>query len=378
MATETDFLEGILTPRMPLKLESLLGRGSAGEVWKARSPLGLVAVKCLDLEASSEELQQASQEASLLRRIRHPNIVRFLDLVVEGGQLRMVMQLMEGDLGQAITRRRERGRGGFGEEQLWRWLGRLASALRFLHQVKILHRDVKPANIFLSKTQDAVLGDFSIAKVLGEDLAATQIGTPGYLAPEIWLGQPYGPKSDVFSLGCSIFEAAELRRAFTAIAAEACRPCPRFAKSATGVRRLVREMLEKTPQRRPGASEVLARAKISARCYGGRSSASPRKNARPHVVPPLSPARRPRNPDVKVVDAPSLTSLGGWGAICPWRDRVEVSAFYGLGEEQEVIDTLVFSSSEEEVEEDLPTLEIQPSTETLLKEVLLNEPGVLD
>lgn len=76
MATETDFLEGILTPRMPLKLESLLGRGSAGEVWKARSPLGLVAVKCLDLEASSEELQQASQEASLLRRIRHPNIVR--------------------------------------------------------------------------------------------------------------------------------------------------------------------------------------------------------------------------------------------------------------------------------------------------------------
>eukprot|EP00913_Durusdinium_trenchii_P031143 g29161.t2 len=63
-------------------------------------------------------------------------------------------------------------------------------------------------NIFLSKTQDAVLGDFSIAKVLGEDLAATQIGTPGYLAPEIWLGQPYGPKSDVFSLGCSIFEAA--------------------------------------------------------------------------------------------------------------------------------------------------------------------------
>lgn len=125
---------------------------------------------------------------------------------------------------------------------------------------------MKPANIFLSKSSDAILGDFSIAKVLSGALAATQIGTPGYLAPEVWLGHRYGPRSDVFSLGCSIFEAAELQRAFSAMAAEVCRPCPLRRSAAAlsdALRNLLRRMLEKTPRKRPGALEVLARVKAA-------------------------------------------------------------------------------------------------------------------
>lgn len=364
------------SPRLPLKLECLLGRGAAGEVWKARSPFGFVAVKCIDL-ARSKDSELATQEAWLLQRIRHPHIVRFLDLVVDKGQLRIVMQLMEGDLAQAITRRREMSLDGFPEDQLWRWLRHLSSALAFLHRVKILHRDVKPANIFLSKSSDAILGDFSIAKVLSGALAATQIGTPGYLAPEVWLGHRYGPKSDVFSLGCSIFEAVELQRAFSAMAAEVCRPCPLRRSAAAlsdALRNLLRRMLEKTPQKRPGASEVLARAKAAR--SSSQDTSRPSQASHQGVTPRVA-ARSPtfsRSPggskQMHAKKAPQdSTSARGWGNICPWKDRVEVSSFYGLqGEEEQeedgdtlsLIDTLVFSSSEEETQ-DLPLMEIPPS-----------------
>lgn len=113
MPLESRAVEG--SPRLPLKLECLLGRGAAGEVWKARSPFGFVAVKCIDLAQRSKDSELATQEAWLLQRIRHPHIVRFLDLVVDKGQMRIVMQLMEGDLAQAITRRREMSLDGFPE-----------------------------------------------------------------------------------------------------------------------------------------------------------------------------------------------------------------------------------------------------------------------
>lgn len=375
MPLESRAVEG--SPRFPLKLECLLGRGAAGEVWKARSPFGFVAVKCIDLAQRSKDSELATQEAWLLQRIRHPHIVRFLDLVVDKGQMRIVMQLMEGDLAQAITRRREMSLDGFPEDQLWRWLRHLSSALAFLHRVKILHRDVKPANIFLSKSSDAILGDFSIAKVLSGALAATQIGTPGYLAPEVWLGHRYGPRSDVFSLGCSIFEAAELQRAFSAMAAEVCWPCPlrRSAAALSDVlRNLLRRMLEKTPRKRPGALEVLARVKAarSSSQDASRPSQASRQGLTPRDgnVAARSPSfgRSPggfkQRHEKKA--AQDSTSARGWGNICPWKDRVEVSSFYGLqGEEEQeedgdtlsLIDTLVFSSSEEETQ-DLPLMEI--------------------
>ncbi|CAJ1402881.1 unnamed protein product, partial [Effrenium voratum] len=263
---------------------------------------GPVAVKCIDLEAMTpQERRMAEQEAQLLRRIRHPHIVRFLDLVLSGDRMHLVMELMEGDLQQAIQTRREPPLRRFAEAVLWKWLAQLSGALAFLHQAQIIHRDVKPANVFLSK-ESVVLGDFGIAKVAS--FASTQIGTPGYLAPEVWLGRRYGPKSDIFSLGCSCFEAlralelgdggerkwnelthaSALRPAFEGPTAEArCRGPARGLRGlkpgaeppgAPGSdRRIrivfqrrveVRAMLQKQPQRRPGASEVLSLARFLA------------------------------------------------------------------------------------------------------------------
>ena len=80
----------------------------------------------------------------------------------------------------------------------------LMSGLNTLHDAKILHRDLKSANIFFSNGQ-AKLGDLNISKILKTELATTQTGTPYYACPEVWSDKPYGAKSDVWSLGCVLY-----------------------------------------------------------------------------------------------------------------------------------------------------------------------------
>lgn len=256
-------------PEIPYRLERLLGRGAAGEVWQAsgRASGNRVAVKCIDLGAlTAKERHQASQEAYLLRRVKHPHIVRFFDCIVGAQQMHIVMQLMEGgDLASVIRRCRDGGQRP-PEASIWRWLLQMARALAYLHKISILHRDVKPANIFLSEDErTAVLGDLGIAKVALAG-AWTQIGTPGYLAPEVWLGQKYDFAADIYSLGCTIFEATMLRRPFAAegrseLAAQVCFRRSPAPDAGEPLRTLVQRMLCRTPCRRPGAQWIVGYAR---------------------------------------------------------------------------------------------------------------------
>ena len=88
--------------------------------------------------------------------------------------------------------------------------------MKYIHDSKILHRDLKTQNIFLTRQDVIKIGDFGIARVLAHtcDVAKTAIGTPFYMSPEICQAQPYGYKSDVWSLGCVLYELATLRHAF--------------------------------------------------------------------------------------------------------------------------------------------------------------------
>ena len=89
------------------------------------------------------------------------------------------------------------------EETIWRYFVQTLEGLRSLHVLSIVHRDVKTANIFLSEDlKTAKLGDMNVAKVVKNNFASTQIGTPYYLAPEIWNNKQYDFRCDVFSLGC--------------------------------------------------------------------------------------------------------------------------------------------------------------------------------
>ncbi len=102
------------------------------------------------------------------------------------------------------------------ESEIWKALVEITRGLKSLHDQKILHRDLKAANIFISSDGKYKLGDLNVSKVLKRGMAYTQTGTPYYASPEVWQDQPYDMKSDIWSLGCVIYEMAALEPPFKA------------------------------------------------------------------------------------------------------------------------------------------------------------------
>merc|ERR1719337_545830 len=122
-----------------------------------------------------------------------------------------------GDLHARIKEAKQKNR-PFGEEQICRWLTQAILALKYIHEKHILHRDLKSSNFFLSRNGNIKMGDFGIAKVLEctAACAQTQIGTPYYLSPEICQGRPYAWGSDIWAMGCILYELCAKRVPFDA------------------------------------------------------------------------------------------------------------------------------------------------------------------
>ncbi|XP_038057120.1 serine/threonine-protein kinase Nek1-like isoform X2 [Patiria miniata] len=163
-----------------------------------------------------KEKEESKKEVAVLRKMKHPNIVSYQDSFEELGNLYIVMDFCDGgDLYKAIN-----GRRGvlFPEDQVLDWFVQICLAIKHVHDRKILHRDIKSQNIFLTKKGIVKLGDFGIARVLNStvELARTCIGTPYYLSPEICENKPYNNKSDIWALGCVLYEICTLKHAFEA------------------------------------------------------------------------------------------------------------------------------------------------------------------
>jgi len=102
------------------------------------------------------------------------------------------------------------------EKQIWHYFVQIVRGLKALHDLKIVHRDIKCANIFLTKDGVVKLGDLNVSKVAKGALLKTQTGTPYYASPEVWKDRPYDNKSDIWSLGCVLYEMITLLPPFRA------------------------------------------------------------------------------------------------------------------------------------------------------------------
>ena len=250
-----------------------LGQGSYGSVYLARqkdSGKQCVMKRMVLRQLNEKERQSAFQEAQVLRSLSHPNIVAYIDTQATASKLYLFMQFCDGgDLEQRLANLKKEG-GAVSQPQLLDWFVQMALALQYLHSKRILHRDLKTANVFLTRRDIVKLGDFGVSRVLSAtaELAKTFVGTPYYLSPELLNNQPYGIASDVWALGCIFYEVATLEHpydaknfpslAFKIINEE---PPPLAVHAAApaepDLQLLADQMLRKQPEERASLAEVL-------------------------------------------------------------------------------------------------------------------------
>ncbi|CAK9096126.1 unnamed protein product [Durusdinium trenchii] len=255
----------------------VVGKGSFGCCWLVQSDSGERCIlKQIDVSKMPEKQRlEAANEVKVLSRLRHPYIINYRESYVDSGLLCIIMDFAErGDLYRMIGRKRQ-AKSLFAEALVLRWFTQIALALKHIHDRHILHRDLKTQNIFLAGPGDGMVkvGDFGIARVLRhtQDCARTAIGTPYYLSPEICQERPYSYKSDVWSLGCVLYELATLRHAFDAesmqgLVLKILRGVPPQvpASFSAELRSLIAEMLTKDPNCRPSVNELLHRPTVKA------------------------------------------------------------------------------------------------------------------
>jgi eukaryotic-like serine/threonine-protein kinase len=236
-----------------------------GEDTRLRRP---VAVKLLRDDGNLRSIARFEQEAQILARLQHPNIVVVFDAGVDGDDRFIVMELVEGptlrDLLDEEGRLAPRRAAGIASG--------VASALAFAHDRGVIHRDVKPANVLLPRGGGVKLADMGISQLLSpEALTATRtaIGTARYLSPEQARGDAVDGRSDLYSLGCVLFETLTGRTPFegdlVALSyAHMHTPAPRVrsidAEVPAGLDDLVASMLEKDPADRPQTGAEVERS----------------------------------------------------------------------------------------------------------------------
>eukprot|EP00927_Polykrikos_kofoidii_P060807 TRINITY_DN55717_c0_g1_i1.p1 TRINITY_DN55717_c0_g1~~TRINITY_DN55717_c0_g1_i1.p1 ORF type:complete len:1039 (+),score=185.50 TRINITY_DN55717_c0_g1_i1:27-3119(+) len=292
----------------------VLGRGSFGVAILVRehdhlggSPLRVI--KEVDLSSMAQASRaEAEMEAKVLGALSHPNVIALHESFVECGRLHIVMEFAAGgDLGAIIRGKASRGE-HFDQQETLRVLAQCCSALEHVHRMKILHRDLKAQNIFLTEDGVAKLGDFGIAKVLTHTaaMAKTSIGTPSYLSPEACDNVPYGSKADIWSMGVVFHEMLAMELPFKAnsiaslvvkIVSRDPGPLPEGLYEDK-VLSVAGWLLTKEPESRPSASEILATEVV-----------------RGHVGLPIEPRRKSRSENVSGLDeadasGPNAAALG--------------------------------------------------------------------
>jgi len=225
------------------------------------------AIKMIDKDAIKEKKEMLEREVDILKRIQHPNIIAVVEIYETPRYLNLVMELATGgELFDSIV-----SRGKYTEKDAARIIQQVASACKYLHSIGIVHRDLKPENLLLeNKNPDCriKIADFGLSKIMeAQSILQTACGTPGYVAPEVLIGEGYNQEVDVWSIGvimyillCGFppFYADNNSKLFEKIMSGAYSfPSPYWDKISASAKDLIKCMLVVDPKKRYTSSQVM-------------------------------------------------------------------------------------------------------------------------
>ena len=265
------------------KILKLLGEGSFGRAYLCENlnNNSQCVIKQIPLDnLDEEEKKDTFNEVLILKKVNHSNIIKFLDVFKSSKPINTLNIVTEyaddGDLSQKIEKLRQK-KLPFTEKEILNYLTQLCLALNHIHKKKIIHRDLKSGNIFLTKSGLVKLGDFGISKGFKNtwEKARTKVGTPYYLSPEIINSKPYDAKSDIWALGVLIYEMMTFKMPFNATSLPALslkilrgiyQPPPSYYSK--DLINLVKLCLNLEPKKRPTAEKILKMDFIKKRICG--------------------------------------------------------------------------------------------------------------
>ncbi|XP_053141047.1 serine/threonine-protein kinase Nek3 isoform X2 [Hemicordylus capensis] len=250
----------------------ILGEGSFGRVLLVhhKNRNQKYAMKEIRLPKSVIDTEKSWNESILLAKMKHPNIVTYQESFEADGHLYIVMEYCDdGDLMQKIKLQKGKL---FPEDTILTWFAQICLGVKYIHDRRVLHRDIKSKNIFLTQHGKVKLGDFGSALLLTSPMAyaCSYVGTPYYVPPEIWENTPYNNKSDIWSLGCILYELCTLKHPFQAyswkhLILKICKgyynPLP--SHYTYELHYLIKQMFKRNPKNRPSATTILTRNCLS-------------------------------------------------------------------------------------------------------------------
>ena len=262
MSEEYEFIENI-------------GQGMYGRVYKAKNKKEnkYYAIKRLNFKDINEkEKKQINNEVSCIKKLKHPNIILYKDSFNdEDNYFNIVTTFCEG--GDIYNKIQNQKGEYFNEEQILNWFVQILLGLDYIHKNNIIHRDIKPQNIFIKKKHIICIGDFGIAKIINQIQTQTMtsiIGTPLYMSPESF-NEPNSKyfESDIWSTGCCLYEICNLKHAFGADRWELVfnkvrtgKHQPVNKKYSSELRDIIDSMLNVKPVNRPTIPKLLKSAFI--------------------------------------------------------------------------------------------------------------------